>query len=213
MTRAFLLATTIFIASAAIAAAQLPIDQSRRFESDGAAQIAIARDAAGNNFRLQNVGPERLIVTIKLKSLGGRSRAPTSLVYVLPPFGVMDKIYLEKIGRMESWIDAWSAISDPDIGARQWRINRDAAPFFRSPPAYPYSCMDAARAREQVVVEYDVAPDGTTQNIAATGLTNECLSVAARNAVSDWRYAPKIVDGVATTRRGMETLLTFELSD
>jgi periplasmic protein TonB len=91
--------------------------------------------------------------------------------------------------------------------------DRDAQPLVRIPPQYPERCMQRAKAREQVVVEFDVTPEGTTTNPRVIDSTNSCLNSAATKSVERWKYQPKIVENKAEWRRGVQTVVTFELSD
>ena len=91
--------------------------------------------------------------------------------------------------------------------------DRDAQPLVRIPPQYPERCMQRAQAKEQVVVEFDVTPEGTTTNPRVVESSNSCLNSAATKSVERWKYQPKIVDNKAEWRRGVQTVVTFELSD
>ena len=91
--------------------------------------------------------------------------------------------------------------------------DRDAQPLVRIPPQYPERCMARAKARETVLVEFDVTPDGTTTNIRVVDSTNSCLNSAAIRSVERWKYQPKIVDNTAQRRRGVQTSVAFELSE
>lgn len=91
--------------------------------------------------------------------------------------------------------------------------DRDAQPLVRIGPQYPERCMARAKARESVLVEFDVTPDGTTTNIRVVDSTNSCLNSAAAKSVERWKYQPKIVDNEAQWRRGVQTTVAFELSE
>ncbi|MEE2690982.1 MAG: energy transducer TonB [Pseudomonadota bacterium] len=91
--------------------------------------------------------------------------------------------------------------------------DRDAQPLVRIPPQYPERCMARAKARENVLVEFDVTPEGTTTNIRVVDSTNSCLNSAAMRSVERWKYQPKIVDNQAQWRRGVQTNVAFELSE
>ena len=73
--------------------------------------------------------------------------------------------------------------------------------------------MARAKARETVLVEFDVTPDGTTTNIRVVDSTNSCLNSAAIRSVERWKYQPKIVDNTAQWRRAVQTSVAFELSE
>ncbi len=99
---------------------------------------------------------------------------------------------------------------DIDIGTG-FNPDRDAQPLVRIPPQYPQRCMDRARKRETVVLEFNVTPEGTVVNPQVVDSTNSCLDRAAMRAVERWRYNPKIVDNVAQPRFGVRTAIDFEL--
>lgn len=88
----------------------------------------------------------------------------------------------------------------------------DARPLVRTPPVYPQKCMRTAAEREMVFVEFDVTADGATENIRAIDSTNPCLVKSAEASVVNWKYAPMIVDGEPTRRRGVQTRITYQLS-
>lgn len=90
--------------------------------------------------------------------------------------------------------------------------DRDAQPLVRIPAQYPERCMDRAKDKESVLVEFDVTPDGTTTNIRVVDSTNSCLNSAATRSVERWKYQPKIVENKAEWRRGVQTTITFELT-
>ena len=91
--------------------------------------------------------------------------------------------------------------------------DRDAQPLVRIPPQYPERCMTRAAASESVMVQFDVTPDGQTTNITTVESSNSCLNRAAERSVERWKYQPKIVDNQAEWRRGVQTVVRFELTD
>ncbi|GJL91288.1 energy transducer TonB [Hyphococcus sp.] len=91
--------------------------------------------------------------------------------------------------------------------------DRDAQPLVRIPPQYPERCMTRAKASESVMVQFDVTPDGQTTNITTVESSNSCLNRAAERSVERWKYQPKIVDNTPEWRRGVQTVVRFELSD
>lgn len=90
--------------------------------------------------------------------------------------------------------------------------DRDAQPLVRIPPQYPERCMASAKPRETVALEFDVTPEGTTTNIRVVDSTNSCLNREASRSVERWKYQPKIVDNKAEWRRGVQTVVVFELT-
>ena len=91
--------------------------------------------------------------------------------------------------------------------------DRDAQPLVRIPPQYPERCMSRASSSESVLVQFDVTPDGQTTNIQTVESSNSCLNRAAERSVERWKYQPKIVDNTPEWRRGVQTVITFNLAD
>ncbi len=89
----------------------------------------------------------------------------------------------------------------------------DARPIFRVPPKYPRRCLRGADDNEHVLVEFDVTVDGSTENISTVDSSNNCFDRAAEEAVEDWRYKPRTVSGKPVVRKGVQTQITFQLSD
>lgn len=99
---------------------------------------------------------------------------------------------------------------DVDIGTG-FNPDRDAQPLVRIPPQYPQRCMARAAARESVLVEFDVTPEGTVVNTSVIESSNSCFNRAAMRAVERWRYNPKMVDNVAEPRFGVRHVIEFAL--
>lgn len=125
---------------------------------------------------------------------------------------------------------------DPDVGrdekpakeAPELEIDEEDKPKFRLsmtnerteftcqtvPPAYPEACKARAKARELVVVEFDIDPNGAAVGADAVASTNDCFDAAAIEAVSRWRCAPtKDANGAPTWQRGRQTAISFLLSE
>jgi TonB family protein len=73
--------------------------------------------------------------------------------------------------------------------------------------------MNRAGPKESVLVEFDVSSSGDTTNFRILDSTFSCLEAAAATAVRNWKYSPKIIDGLSVERRGVQTVITFELSN
>ncbi len=102
----------------------------------------------------------------------------------------------------------------PDIGGEvNYDISdRDAQPLVRIPPQYPPRALE--RGTEGYCdMRFDVAPDGTPANIVALKCSSSLFSRASSRAVERWRYEPKIQNGEAIWRRGVQTRLDYNLDD
>lgn len=91
--------------------------------------------------------------------------------------------------------------------------DRDAQPLVRIQEQYPERCMQSADTKESVVVEFDVTPEGTTTNIRVVDSTNSCFNRSVTRSVERWKYQPKIVDNTPQWRRGVQTTITYELTE
>lgn len=89
--------------------------------------------------------------------------------------------------------------------------DRDIQPLVRIPPQYPRRALERG-TEGTCTMTLDVNPDGTTTNVSAN-CTSSVFERAAIQAVSGWKYQPKIENGQAVMRFGIQTDLTFELSE
>lgn len=90
-------------------------------------------------------------------------------------------------------------------------IDHDAEPVVRIKPTYPPSA--AARGIEGwVQVQFSVTASGRVFDVSVVGASPAgVFERATIAAVQRWRYDPKIVEGVAVERIGLQTVLRFEL--
>ena len=91
--------------------------------------------------------------------------------------------------------------------------DRDAQPLVRIQEAYPERCMARAGNSESVTVQFDVTPEGTTTNIQVIDTTNSCFNRSVTRSVQRWKYQPKIEENEAQWRRGVVTVITYELTE
>lgn len=103
----------------------------------------------------------------------------------------------------------------PDLGSGDVSFDvsdRDAQPMVRIPPQYPPRA--AERGTEgYCLMQFDVTPDGTPTNIVAVDCSSSLFERSSIRAVERWRYEPKIQNGNAVWRRGVQTRLDYQLAD
>jgi len=89
--------------------------------------------------------------------------------------------------------------------------DRDVIPLVRIEPDYPPRA--ASRGIEgYVVVQFTITPAGTIKDPKVVeGQPEGIFDAAAIKAVSKWKYNPKIEEGVAVERRGVQVKLAFKL--
>lgn len=87
----------------------------------------------------------------------------------------------------------------------------DAALQETANPTYP---IDAARNRIEgyVRMSFDISESGEPVNIKVIkSVPEQVFDKAAIKALSKWKYAPKVVNGVAVIQKGLKVQLDFKL--
>ena len=62
-------------------------------------------------------------------------------------------------------------------------------------------------------VRFDVSPEGQPFNIVSTYCTQSLFERASIKSVQKWKYKPKTVEGRSVARSGVESKITFRLTD
>lgn len=87
--------------------------------------------------------------------------------------------------------------------------DRDAQPLVRIPPIMPPRAEKSGHCK----VKFDVSPQGTPLNVVATYCTGSVFKRSSIKSVQKWKYNPKMLDGRAVSRKGVESQITFRLTD
>jgi protein TonB len=115
----------------------------------------------------------------------------------------------ERIASLEGAIPDFEA---PKIDRKNFKIavsDRDAQPLVRIPPIMPPRAEKSGHCR----VKFDVSPEGAPFNVITTFCTQRLFERATIKSVQRWKYNPKIVDGRAVARNGVENKVTYRLTD
>ena len=145
-----------------------------------------------------------------LTSINKEFKRPTLDAPPPPPPAVNDPSNRPALDGVAAAIPEINA--DLNIGSG-FNPDRDAQPLVRIPPQFPDRCQGRAGAEERVSLRFDVTPDGQTTNIEVIDSTNSCFNRAAARSVERWKYQPKIVDNEAQPRRGVQTVIVFQLEE
>jgi protein TonB len=87
----------------------------------------------------------------------------------------------------------------------------DVVPLVRVDPQYPPKALQR-RIEGWVDIEFTIGPAGTVEKPKVIGANpSNIFETSALRAVRRWRYNPKVVDGVAVERHGVQVRLRFEL--
>ena len=90
------------------------------------------------------------------------------------------------------------------------RMDTPSTPLVRIPPIFPARFLQGD-VSGYCRVRFDISPDGVPFNVQTTSCTNSQLKSATVKSVQKWRYAPKVQDGRAVSRSGLETTIRFDL--
>lgn len=111
---------------------------------------------------------------------------------------------------MAPTVDAMGAMQRMSMSAGS---DRDIIPLVRINPDYPPRAL--SRSIEGfVIVQFTITATGSVKDVIVVhaepaGIFDE----AAVRAVSRWRYNPKVEEGVAVERVGVQTRITFKLEN
>ena len=115
----------------------------------------------------------------------------------------------EAIASLEGAIPEFEA---PKIDRQNFKIqvsDRDAQPLVRIPPIMPPRAEKSGHCK----VSFDVSPEGQPFNVKADYCSQSLFSRPSIKSVQKWKYNPKIVDGRAVSRSGVQSKITFQLAD
>jgi protein TonB len=90
-------------------------------------------------------------------------------------------------------------------------IDGDVLPMVRPPPDYPPRAA-AQNIEGWVQVQFAVTAAGTVRDaLIVASEPGTVFDEAALKAIARWRYNPRVVDGAAVERIGLQTIIRFEL--
>ncbi len=98
-----------------------------------------------------------------------------------------------------------------DLGAVA--SDQDIVPIVRVDPQYPIRAADRG-IEGWVEVEFTISAAGTVKNpVVVASHPSSVFNRAAIRAIRKWKYSPKIEDGVAVERMGVNVRINFTLED
>ncbi len=91
--------------------------------------------------------------------------------------------------------------------------DRDVMPLVRINPEYPRRAQSRG-IEGWVQFEFTITPAGTVSNLKVIDSEPKGLfEDAATKAILRWKYNPKVIEGRAVERRGIQVVLRFDLED
>jgi protein TonB len=102
-------------------------------------------------------------------------------------------------------------VDQPKVETRGYGVDSDVMPLVRIEPQYP---SNAARSNIEgwVQLRFTITAAGTVRDpIVVDASPKGYFEAAALNAVSRWKYQPKVHDGRVVERTGVQVLMRFDL--
>jgi protein TonB len=115
----------------------------------------------------------------------------------------------DAVGVIVPDVDVGLELASADLGTGG--SDRDVVPLVRVEPQYPMSAKQRG-VEGWVELKFTITAAGTVANIVVTASNpGTIFNKAAVQAVSKWRYNPKIENGTAVDRPGVRQRIKFEL--
>jgi TonB family protein len=89
-------------------------------------------------------------------------------------------------------------------------IALDIVAVVRTPPVYPPDALKRG-VEGSVTLKFDVTARGVVENASVMASTDDVFDEAALNALTQWRYFPRIADGKRVASRDVQTIIRFQL--
>ena len=113
------------------------------------------------------------------------------------------------VAQLTPTVDASSAMSKMKMTAGS---DRDIVPLVRINPDYPPRALSRG-IQGWVIVQFTISATGTVKDEKVVDSSNKIFDEAALKAIARWRYNPKVEEGVAVERKGVQTKLVFQLEN
>jgi len=107
-------------------------------------------------------------------------------------------------------IDTKGALSNIKVSGGS---DRDVVPLVRINPEYPQRALSRG-IEGYVTIQFTITETGSVADAKVVEAKPQGMfEEAALKAISKWRYNPKVEDGVAVARKGIQTMLRFQLEN
>ena len=177
-------------------------------------QSLIAYGSAGNQDEVIGSVIDFVMIDQESDTQTKRRRAPRKVVEERPP--EPPDLDMQRARMPQSQANMAFARFDfgdlsggPHIGGAP--TDGDILPLVRIEPRYPARALQR-EIEGWVLLEFSISPAGTVANpFVVDSEPPRTFDRAALRAVSRWKYKPKVEDGVAVMRHGVQIVLTFEL--
>ncbi len=101
----------------------------------------------------------------------------------------------------------------PAFGSFAASTDADVLPIVKVPPQYPRRATQRG-IEGWVLVEFTITPSGAVTNpVVIDSEPPGIFNRSALRTIVKWKYKPRILDGKAVPRPGVQHLITYELED
>jgi periplasmic protein TonB len=111
------------------------------------------------------------------------------------------------VATLNPTVNARDAMSGLNLSAGS---DRDTIPLVRVPPEYPVRAQNRG-LEGWVIVQFTITGTGSVKDAKVVKSSNSVFEEAALKSISRWRYNPKVENGVAVERVGVQTQISFKL--
>lgn len=113
------------------------------------------------------------------------------------------------VGQIVTTVDTQLDLSETDFNAGG--SDRDVVPLVRVEPQYPMRAKQRG-VEGWVELMFTITPAGTVSDVVITAsYPGSVFDRAAAQAVSKWKYNPRVENGVPVARKGVRQRLKFQL--
>lgn len=150
-------------------------------------------------------------------------RATTHLSKAVETWSYSRANHLEDIGSARAFmVTAYTEMGEIDKATEQCQAiglemvergdgNAEAQPLYRKVPKYPISASQRG-AEGWVQLSFTIDQLGFVQDIDVVDIEGrDAFGIAAKEALTEWRYAPAVIDGEFVPRPDNKVIITFEL--
>lgn len=189
--------------------------------------LQVLKDAADMSSQYKaELEAKRFAILLQMRDFSGAEAAladHAEAAFPDAPYIVAAQTAVAKSKSDEPAVAELRAIATTFLGSEvRWREeNTDAKPLLRVSPTGFERCLrtlaTASRLNKDgprvvtVAMQFDVSVEGEPIEIEVVSSDDRCFNRYSVEAVEAWKYAPKLIDGVAQRRQGVRTNIKFSI--
>jgi TonB family protein len=144
----------------------------------------------------------RTVATVPLANLSDRLAVPKYMSHARLV------VLLEQQGKSTEANEHCIAVAQMGYGVTD---DHDPTPLFRVNPKYPL-LLASRGVTGKVIAEYDISEVGMVENVRIIEAAPKAFGGSSTEAIKQWRFAPRIENGVPVKSTGHQVQLDFTLN-